>query len=278
MMHSPRRASLLSGCVTTAVALTTWAAQPYTPPDIGFKAHDGARPHPRVVEAQASPESGKPPKAPSDAVVLFDGTDLSKWQARDGKEPGFKLVDGHLVANGADVVTREKFGDVQLHVEWQIPAEESGKGQDRGNSGVKLMTQYEVQVLDSHGGANKTYSDGIAGAIYGQWPPLVNVARKPGEWQTYDIVWRAPRRDDAGEVVTPAYITVIHNGVLVQDHAEVLGNTSGPARGYKKHGDKESILLQWHGHPVRYRNIWVRPLDEPKAEPGTAADAAAEKQ
>src|SRR5688500_15432548 len=171
-----------------------------------------------------------------------------------------------LVADKADVTTKEKFGDVQLHLEWQIPADDRGEGQDNGNSGVKLMGQYEVEVIHSHKDENKTYADGIAGAIYGQYPPLVNAARPRGQWQTYDIVWRAPRRDATGEVVTPAYVTVLLNGVLVQDHAEILGNTSGPARGYKKHGDQEPILLQWHGHPIRYRNIWVRRLDAAKVD------------
>ena len=254
-----------STCVACAAAACTLAsiviAAPYVPKDTGHKVHSMDTPHPPVVEVAPQPALEQAPKAPSDAIVLFDGKDLSQWESR-GKPAAFKVENGVMVAAGGDITTKEKFGDVQVHVEVQIPKEDGGKGQDRGNSGIKLMGQYEVQVLDSYQGKNKTYADGIAGAVYGQYPPLVNASRAPGEWQTYDIVFTAPRRDASGEVVTPAYITLLLNGVLVQDRVEVLGNTSGPARGYKKHGDREPLLLQFHNHPVRFRNVWVRKLDE----------------
>jgi hypothetical protein len=263
-MKSLHRVGIASLCAVLGAASLTRAA-PYVPKETGHKAHDKTVPLPPAVEAAAQPVLEQAPKAPSDAIVLFDGKDASAWQTKGGPA-AFKVQDGMLVADKADITTREKFGDVQLHLEWQVPADDRGEGQDNGNSGVKLMGQYEVQVIHSHKDENKTYADGIAGAIYGQYPPLVNVARPRGQWQTYDIVWTAPRRDALGEVVTPAYVTVMLNGVLVQDHAEILGNTSGPARGYKKHGDQEPLLLQWHGHPIRYRNIWVRRLDAPKGE------------
>jgi hypothetical protein len=155
--------------------------------------------------------------------------------------------------------TRQGFGDCQLHVEWAAPAEVIGEGQGRGNSGVFLMDTYEVQVLD--GWQNATYADGITAAIYGQYPPLVNACRKPGEWQTYDIVFYAPRFDQDGKLLRPARMTVLHNGILVHDNAELSGPTAHKARPpYQAHPDKMPISLQDHGNPVRYRNIWVREL------------------
>jgi hypothetical protein len=258
-MNTPSRV-IFSAAAAFAGASIVIAA-PYVPKDTGRKVHDMDQPQPAFVEVAPQPAIEQPTKAPSDAIVLFDGKDLSKWETKGKSAPTFKVEDGVMVASGGDITTKEKFGDVQVHVDVLIPPNDDGKGQDRGNSGIKLMGQYEIQVLDTYKNQNKTYADGTAGAVYGQYVPEVNVCRKPGEWQSYDIVWRAPKRDASGEVVTPAYVTVLLNGILVQDHVEVLGNTSGPARGYKKHEDQEPLLLQFHNHPVRFRNVWVRRLD-----------------
>jgi hypothetical protein len=164
-----------------------------------------------------------------------------------------------VVNDSGSIRTKRGFGDCQLHVEWATPAAATGSGQDRGNSGVFLMDLYEVQVLDSYN--SKTYADGMAAAIYGQYPPLVNASRKPGEWQTYDIVFHAPRFDEDGKLVSPARMTVLHNGILVQDNEELTGPTANKARPpYKAHADKLPLSLQDHGHPVRYRNIWIREI------------------
>jgi len=198
---------------------------------------------------------------PSDAIVLFGGRDLTRWRASDGSPAKWTIRDGYIeVAPGAgDITTSEKFGDVQLHIEWATPAVPKGEGQERGNSGVFLMGQYEVQVLDSYD--NKTYYHGQAGSVYKQHAPLVNASRKPGEWQTYDIVFHAPRFDEQGKVIDRARVTVLHNGVLIQNNAEIYGITYNdrPAL-YIAHPAQESIRLQDHGNPVRYRNIWIRRL------------------
>jgi hypothetical protein len=211
---------------------------------------------PRVVTPG---ESGLPP---SDAVVLFDGKDLSQWVGKDGGPARWKVENGYMevVRGTGDITSKQKFGDMQLHVEWATPKKVEGEGQGRGNSGVFLMNQYEVQVLDSY--QNKTYYHGQAGAIYKQYAPLVNASRPPGEWQTYDIIFRAPKRDEAGNIVKKATVTVLHNGVLIQDHVEILGTTThlDVEPTYEKHADQEPIKLQDHGNPMRFRNIWVRPL------------------
>lgn len=194
---------------------------------------------------------------PSDAVVLFDGTHLNAWNGGDK----WLMADGCATAQGGGITTKESFGDCQLHLEWATPAEVKGSGQGRGNSGVYLMGKYEVQILDSFN--NPTYFDGQAGSLYKTKPPLVNASRGPGEWQTYDIVFRAPRFDEDGHLLKPGYITVLHNGVLVQDHTELLGSTawdSPPT--YSKHPERLPISLQYHGNPVRYRNIWLREIPE----------------
>jgi hypothetical protein len=221
--------------------------------------HDESRPMPPVIDPGPAPA---PAAVPSDAIVLFDGRDLSGWTTSKGAPATWAVRDGYMeVVKGAGSIrTKREFGDCQLHVEWASPAAGVGAGQDRGNSGVFLMDMYEVQVLDSYG--SKTYADGMAAAIYGQYPPLVNASRKPGEWQTYDIVFRAPRFDAAGGVVSPAYLTVFHNGALVQDHEPLTGQTAHKARPpYKAHADRLPISLQDHSHPVRFRNIWVRELE-----------------
>jgi hypothetical protein len=226
--------------------------------------HDPDRPYPREVTPGAAP--GAPP---SDAEVLFNGKDLSKWQQRGrGVDRGkmvdakWKVVDGtvEVVHNTGDLLSRDKFGDCQIHVEWQEPAGIQGYSQERGNSGVYIMSRYELQVLDSY--RAPTYADGQAGAIYGQFPPLVNPARPPGEWQTYDVIFEAPRWE-GDKLAKPAYITLTFNGVVVQNHQALNGPTEYKvALPYKKHDPEEPLLLQDHAssRPVRYRNIWVRKL------------------
>jgi len=232
----------------------------------GWKSHDLSRPQPKVVTA-----STKPGGPPSDAIVLFDGSDLSQWLNSNGAEPKWKIVDGAMesVPRSGYVVSKQKFGDCQVHVEFASPKNVKGTGQGRGNSGVFLMGEFEVQVLDSY--ENQTYSDGSAGSIYGQYPPLVNASRMPGEWQTYDIVFKRPRFDDKGDLTSAARLTVFHNGVLVQDGSNALGPTNWIRhKAYEKMAGKTEgpLSLQDHGNPVRYRNIWVRNLvDREKPKP-----------
>ena len=193
------------------------------------------------------------PAPPSDAVVLFDGTDASHW--RNGENWGVK--DGCLISGRGMIVSKETFGDCQVHVEWSAPTPAKGSGQGRGNSGIFLMGRYEMQVLDSF--ENETYFDGQAAAIYKQTPPMVNSMRPPGEWNSYDIIWTCPKFDDDGNLEEPAYITALHNGVLVLNHFALLGDTpyNRPPR-YEDIGPKGPISIQDHGNPVRFRNIWVR--------------------
>lgn len=204
-----------------------------------------------------------PQDAPSDAIVLFNGTDLSReWTSNDGGEPGWIVEDGAVTVKKGEgtIKTKRVFGDCQLHIEWRTPAEVVGQSQGRGNSGIFLQGKYEVQVLDNY--ENRTYRNGQAGSIYKQHAPLVNACKKPGEWQTYDIIYTAPRWTDDGEYFTPPKITVLHNGVLVQNNAEVRGPTvfiGVPEYAVEKHG-KGSLTLQDHGNPVSYRNIWIREL------------------
>jgi hypothetical protein len=205
-------------------------------------------------------DPGPPGGAPSDAIVLFDGKNLSKWRTEKGGEAGWKVENGYAEVNGSGYIfTREEFGDVQLHVEWASPSEVKGEGQGRGNSGVYLMGRYEIQVLDSFG--SKTYPNGQAAAFYGNAAPLVNACRPPGEWQVYDIIFHAPRQK-AGDGIEAGSFTVFHNGVLVQDHIPVgdKATTAAPLKGI---ATKAPLSLQDHGNPVRYRNIWARKLNVP---------------
>lgn len=197
--------------------------------------------------------------APSDAVVLFDGKDLSAWEGAQN----WKVEDGVMISGKGDARTKAAFGDCQLHIEWSAPTPATGNGQGRGNSGVFLMNTYELQVLDSF--ENKTYFDGQAGAIYKQTPPQVNAMRKPGDWNVYDVIWTAPRFKEDGSLASPAYITALHNGVLILNHFELLGDTPfNRAPQYKAHADRLPIRLQDHGNPVRFRNIWVRDIKTPE--------------
>jgi hypothetical protein len=191
---------------------------------------------------------------PADATVLFDGTDMSAWTGGE-----WKVDDGVVYSGKGMVISKEKFGDIQLHIEWSAPSKVKGDGQGRGNSGVYLMGKYEIQILDSYD--NLTYFDGQAASIYKQTPPLANAMRKPGEWNTYEIFWTAPRFAVNGDVESPAYVTVVHNGVLVQNHFELMGPSSFvEAPHYKVHDPTGPISLQDHGNPVRFRNIWVREI------------------
>jgi hypothetical protein len=261
----------------TALALAGAALAADAPKKVGYDdtpmqpngkwhVHDGKRPQPRVVTPGTFSTPEKPGQAPSDAVVLL-GKDLSQWQMVDGGGPvTWKLgKDGVLETGKGFIQTKQKWKDFQLHVEWATPSVVKGDGQGRGNSGVFMLGKYEVQVLDSYN--NPTYPDGQASAMYGQYPPLVNASRKPGEWQVYDIVFTAARFDAAGKVQRPAVITVFHNGVVTHNANAYLGPTS-----HRKIGDyapdqaEGPIVLQDHGNPIRYRNIWIRPLkgyDEP---------------
>jgi hypothetical protein len=206
-------------------------------------------PEPPVVDP--GPVGGPP----SDAIVLFDGQDLSKWTNGEN----WTVTDGYAEPRKGEIATKEAFGDMQLHLEFATPAKVTGSGQGRGNSGVYIMGRYEVQILDSY--ENKTYFDGQCGSIYKQMPPMVNACRKPGEWQSFDILFQAPRFAADGTVERPAYITAFQNGVAIHNHFALEGGTffDRPAA-YKKHEARLPFKLQNHGNPVRFRNIWVREL------------------
>lgn len=227
-------------------------------PEQKWKVHDIDRPHPRQITP-----GDLPMNPPSDAIVLFDGKNLDQWTfrgKRDMPPAQWKVENGYMeVGKGAgDAVTREKFGDMQLHIEWASPQEILGNSQMRGNSGVILMSRYEIQVLDSWD--NPTYADGQAGSIYGQWPPLVNAIKKRGEWNYYDIFFEAPKFEGEKLVKHP-YVTVIHNGVLLHHHQKIVAPMAHRVVAqFKAHGPEESLLLQDHNEPVRYRNIWARKL------------------
>ena len=237
----------------------------------GWKAHDLKRPHPTVV-TPAKEVGG----APSDAVVLFDGKDMSQWRSGNGKASKWKIVDGAMesVPKSGYVFSKEKFGDCQIHVEFASPAKVKGSGQGRGNSGVFLMGDFEVQVLDSFENT-KTYADGTAGSIYGQFAPQVNASRGPGQWQSYDIIFRRPRFDESGKLQEKAQITVLHNGVLIQNAVQAAGPTAWILhKDYDEVKNKTEgpLSLQDHGNPVRYRNIWVRRLAEEPQLPESPYD------
>jgi len=242
--------ALLLGLIGFAAAQTI--------PKMDWLVHDPNRPLPAVLDpGPAGPPVGPPPGA----VVLFDGKDLGQWQDAKGNPARWKVENGYMevAAGTGSIQTKQGFGDCHLHVEWAAPAVVKGEGQERGNSGVFLMNLYEVQVLDCYD--NKTYADGMTAAIYGQHPPMFNVCRKPGEWQTYDIIFHAPRFDADKALVAPAWMTVVHNGIVVHSYDVLTGPTAHKQRPpYAAHADKLPVSLQDHGNPVRFRNIWIKEL------------------
>ena len=231
-------------------------------PDSGFHVHDSDRPQPPVVTpSRSSGLESTPGTFPSDAKVLFDGTDLSQWEGKSG-EVQWKAENGYMevVPETGNIQTKEHFGNIQLHIEFASPEVVIGEGQGRGNSGVFLMGTYEIQVLDNYD--NLTYSDGTVGAIYGQYPPMANSIRPPGEWNVFDIVWETPQFS-GGKLSRPAFVTVLLNGVLLHHRRELLGATGHKiAPEYLEHEAKGPISLQDHGNPLRFRNIWIRELGE----------------
>ncbi|MGQ9633175.1 MAG: 3-keto-disaccharide hydrolase [Bryobacteraceae bacterium] len=274
MQSHPKSFSLSKGANAAALILAAaawmgWAqlGEEGTPmlPGLPYRVHDASRPHPRVITPGTESTQERPGRPPSDAIVLFDGKDLSKWvNRRRGQvsEAKWKVENGYMevVAGTGDLLTKEKFGTGQYHIEWASPTVITGSSQGRGNSGVLIMERYEIQVLDCY--KNPTYADGHAGAIYGQWPPLVNACREPGQWQTYDIIFEAPVFD-GDKVVKPVYFTVLHNGVVIHNHQAAMGPmVFRQVARYKPHEPLASLMLQDHNNPVRYRNIWYRPLGE----------------
>ena len=226
--------------------------------------HDEKRPQPLIVKPVISGLSSLPP---SDAIILFGGKDLSKWRSwsSSNSETGpaeWSVENDYFIVKKktSGIQTIKHFGDIQLHIEWSAPIEINGQGQARGNSGVFFMTIYEVQILDSYD--NTTYPDGQTAAIYGQYPPAVNVSSAPGTWQNYDIVFYRPRFDNKGNLMKPSYLTVFHNGVIVHHNRELMGPTTHKVRTpYSLHPDRLPLSLQNHGNPVRFRNVWVRELE-----------------
>jgi len=226
-------------------------------PDGKWHVHDPARPQPPIVTPGSTFSQQAAP--PSDAIVLFDGKDLSHWRDKKGAEAPWRIEDGVMVSAKSDIETTNVFGDIQLHLEFKEPSPGKGEGQGRGNSGVFFMGLYEIQVLDCY--INKTYADGATGGMYGQHPALANACRPPGEWQTYDCIFTAPRFGPNGEVVTPAYLTATLNGVVVQNHQAFRGATNWKSPGkYTAHAAELPLGLQYHNNSVSFRNIWVRPV------------------
>ncbi len=247
----------------SAGTFSGFSAEGYTDtplqPDGKWHVHDSNRPKPPVITP--GKQFSQMAEAPSDAVILFDGKDFSKWQG-DKVEVKWKLENGYMETTSTGVIrTKDEFGDFQMHLEFATPSVVKGNGQGRGNNGVNIFGRYEIQVLDSY--QNETYSDGQASAIYGQKPPFVNASRPPGEWQTYDIIFEAPKFDASGEVVKKAFVTVLHNGAVVHHRQEIYGATNHRSVGdYKGAKARGFIQLYEHGNPVRFRNIWIRPMGE----------------
>lgn len=264
-MSKPRRSTMgaLAAFLALGLGLTAGVLILRAQQGPQFEIHDMNRPQPPIVTPAAPPD--QPIAPPSDAIVLFGGKadDLAgNWVSVESPEmlQTWKIENGILVAGKKYIRTKDAFGDCQLHIEWMAPTPPKGDGQSRGNSGVFLMGKYEIQVLDCY--QNKTYADGMAASIYGQYPPLVNACLPPGQWQTYDIIFRRPRFSADGKLEKPARATVLHNGVLVQDAQEMTGPTAHKNRPpYAKHEDRLPLSIQDHGNPVKFRNIWVRPLE-----------------
>ena len=258
--------TLLLGVLTAAGQQSGPVGYTDTPmlPGGRWHVHDSGRPQPLEVIPGATCASDTPAKPPSDAIVLFDGTSLSMWRTENGQAPGWTIRDGWAqippegTPNGGSIWTRDSFGSCQLHVEWATPDPPVGDIMNRGNSGVFFFGLYELQIFDSYRGG--IYADGQAAAVYGQYPPLVNASRKPGEWQAFDAVFTAPRFEGQ-RLQTPAYLTVLHNGALVHNQVAILGPTAHRSLPqYRAHAATGPLMLQAHGNPVRFRNIWSRPL------------------
>ncbi len=264
MKDSIRHAFVFSIAALLSAASGLRAAEGYTDtpmqPDGKWHVHDPNRPKAPIITPGKSYSDLAP--APSDAVLLFDGKDFSKWKGEKG-DVKWKIESGYMETTSTGRIrTTDEFGDFQLHLEFATPSVVKGNGQGRGNNGVNIYGRYEIQVLDSFN--NETYADGQCAAIYGQTPPLVNASRGPGEWQTYDIIWESPRWEE-GKLVKKAYVSVLHNGVVVHHRKELYGTTPYHALGNynRPHAPKGYIELYEHGNPVRFRNIWIRPLGEP---------------
>jgi hypothetical protein len=251
-----------AGLVLKSIAENAPVGYTDTPmlPSGKWHVHDPDRPHPEVITPGVTFSLSAAP--PSDALVLFNGSDFSHWQDEKGRETKWILKGDHMecVPHSGFIYTKEKFGDFQLHLEWSEPTNVVGHSQERGNSGVFLQGQFEIQVLDSYN--NPTYADGQCGAVYGQSPPLVNVSKMPGDWQSYDIFFQAPRWDDNHQLVRPAYVTVIQNGVLIHNHQAIMGPTGHKILASYKHElpAMGPLGLQDHGNPVLFRNIWIRKI------------------
>lgn len=248
IINMQRKALLLLGLLLAVAGLFAQEIPP--------KASEVWEPVPPVVTP------GQGTTAPSDAIILFDGKSAGEWEmVNDGSPLKWEVADGAMTVKpktGA-IRTKRSFGDFQLHIEWRAPSKIEGEGQGRGNSGIFLQNRYELQVLDSYN--NVTYSNGQAGSIYKQYMPLVNASRPPGEWQTYDVIYTAPRFNEDGIRTSPARVTVLHNGVLIQNNVALLGTTEYNRLPRNEAHGKAPLMLQDHSNPVSFRNIWVRELD-----------------
>lgn len=234
-------------------------------PNSPWQVHDPCRPQPPVVDP-GEPEFSE---SPADATVLIgDGSDseitLDAWEQPDGSEPGWDTTDSYAEVNGGSIQTTSDIGNAHYHVEWRAPSDVEGSSQHPGNSGVFLANRYEIQILNNY--ENPTYADGYAAAVYGQHPPLVNASRPPGEWQSYDIIWHAPRFTDDGDLDSPGVVTIYWNGVLVQSQTTLTGPTRHrDVADYSQHSPAAPLRLQDHGQSVRYRNVWYRSLPAPSS-------------
>lgn len=274
MKHTQKRAVLAIGLAVVGSATLKLCAQDIpnlggyqdTPivPGLKWHVHDNLRPLPEIVTPGTFSTPDAPGKPPSDATVLFDGTNMDKWKKDNGDPAPWKVENGYAQVQGGAIRTKDEFGDCQVHIEWSAPTPPTGNSQGRGNSGLFMMGRYEIQILDAYN--NPTYADGTASAIYGQSPPQVNAVRPPGEWNVYDVIWETPRFKD-GKLEKPAYATVLVNGIVTQNHTMLIGDTPFKHVGtYNPHPATGPLGLQDHGNPMRFRNIWVRalkPVEQP---------------